>query len=917
MTQVAEPDLRYTEADLPLRRDVRLLGALLGQVIVEQEGEDMLACEEQIRLLSRELRERHAGPEDRQRLHELIGGLDERAQTTMLRAFTMYFSLANLAEQFHRVRRRRQREHADGVPVRESIAEAVHLLSSGDRPVSDEELRAGVERCGLELVFTAHPTESTRRGALAAQLRMAGLLDALDDPRTPAGERKRLEQSLLEEITVLWQTDEVRSKRPRVVDEIRHALWFFEQVLFDDAVEVSRRLEAALPGAKVPLRFGTWIGGDQDGNPNVPADGASIALEMARTLVIARYRDEVRAIAAALSSSRTLVPVAPELVASIRHDEQELPGYTKEIGDQNVDEPYRRKLSLMWRRLANELARSPMGSSQEALQRSVDPHPGDAGYASARAFAADLELVDRSLREAHGDRVADGRLADLRRRVDIFGFHVARMDVRMHARDVRAARAWIEQHDGDDEPGGVAVGHGAGPAPVANAEADADAGRVATRVLETLRNVRAAQERHGAVDTLIVSGTESADDVIAAAQLAARVGLEVLPVPLLETLDDLDRGPEILEDLLASPAMVGRRACEVMVGYSDSAKDGSYLGAQWATWRAQEQLAAVAARHDVELTIFHGRGGTAGRGGGPTYQAIAAQPAGHPPGRLKITEQGETISFKYGLRVLAERNLEGALAATLLAAFPERGEGAAGVSATGDERAMMDELAARSASVYRALVYEDEDFVPFFRSFTPVDELALMQIGSRPARRPEDAAYLAGLRAIPWVFSWTQNRSLLPAWYGAGTALAERAASEGGLAQLRAAYARWPMFRALVDNLEMTLAKASLDIARVYLDLVPDGPGRQRLWPKIEAEFERVRDVVLSVVEADELLDRQPVVQRSIRLRNPYVDPINLIQVELLERYRACAADDPARGGIGKVLARSIAGVAAGLRNTG
>ena len=383
-------------------------------------------------------------------------------------------------------------------------------------------------------------------------------------------------------------------------------------------------------------------------------------------------------------------------------------------------------------------------------------------------------------------------------------------------------------------------------------------------------------------------------------------------VPLFETIADLEAAPGVVDELLDDGRVAPHGRLEVMVGYSDSGKDGGYLAAQWAIWRAQEQLAALAARRGVELTIFHGRGGTTGRGGGPTYAAILAQPPGHPPGRLRVTEQGETISFKYGLPGLAYRNLEAALAATLVSAFPEvaRAEPPPGA------RPRMDELAARALDTYRALVWRDDAFVPFFRAFTPVDELALLEIGSRPARRPAEDDFLGSLRAIPWVFAWTQNRCLLPAWYGCGTALGPALADPALLAELRGLYRDWAFFRTLVDNLEMTLAKSSLEIAGGYLDLVTGGEDRDRLWGRIREEHEATVAAVKEIVEAGELLDRQPVLQRSVQLRNPYVDPMNAIQVELLKRYRNAASDDE-RERFRRPLLRSIAGIAAALRNTG
>ena len=431
----------------------------------------------------------------------------------------------------------------------------------------------------------------------------------------------------------------------------------------------------------------------------------------------------------------------------------------------------------------------------------------------------------------------------------------------------------------------------------------------AERILAAFSAAAEVRERHGprSIDRVIVSMTASAGDVLAAETLAGEAGLDVHAVPLLETIADLRGARDLARELLdASP----RPRLEVMVGYSDSAKDGGYLAANWEIYRAQEELVAVAGELDVELSIFHGRGGSAGRGGGPTYAAVLAQPPGAVSGRLQLTEQGETISFKYGLPGLAERNLEAAVAATLLTAFPE----AAGLAPPNEgARDTMTTLAASSLAAYRALVWEDPAFPPFFRSFTPVDELALLEIGSRPVSRPEAAGHgeLEALRAIPWVFAWTQNRCLLPSWYGCGSAFDDYGVAGDRLDWLRRLYREWPFFRALIENLEMTLAKSSFEIAAGYLDLVPPSADRDRIWGRLSEEHQRTVEAVLAIVEAEALLDRHPVVQRSVRLRNPYVDPMNAIQVELLRAHRA--GDERAI----RPLLRSIAGIAAALRNTG
>jgi len=802
--------------DAPLRRDVRLLGDLLGRVLVEQEGESLLEDVERVRSLARASR---AGS-PHEELQEAVEALPLERQASVLRAFALYFQLANVAEQHHRVRRLRAYKLEERVPA-ESLEDSFARLDG----VPPAELE---RRVSLQLVLTAHPTEATRRTVLASHLRIAALLAELDDPLLAAVRRSEIEASLAGEITAHWQADEVRSRRPRVVDEIRNGHWFFEQSLIDASERLLADYRRHLPDAPAPLRFGTWIGGDADGNPNAGADTITEALERARRLLRLRYRDEVRALAAEIGVSSRLTPVDDELLASIERDEQELNAYADEIGDQNRDEPYRRKLSFMWRRLDAD------------------------AYATADDLAEDLAVIDRSLRGNRGARIADGALAALRRRVELFGLHLAKLDVRTHARDL------VEPDE---------------------------------RIREIPAAIADVRRRHGpqALDTWIVSGTDSADDVRRVHELTDE---PLSVVPLFESVEALRAAPRIYGELLDT---VGCR--EVMVGYSDSAKDAGYLSAQWEIRRALVALAEVARSRGVELTVFHGRGGSAGRGGGPTYDAILAQPQGEPPGRLKLTEQGETIAFKYGLPGLAYRNLEASLAATLLAAVPERTD----VDPPDGAEEVVAALADSSYAAFRTLI-DDAGFVDFFRAFTPVDELALLNIGSRPSRRPEGAEYLASLRAIPWVFAWTQNRCLLPAWYGCGTAFAG-----ADMTELRRLYRDWAFFRTLVNNLEMTLAKSSMEIAREYLTLAAD----DRLWEPIAAEHARAVASVLEIVETDGLLDRQPVVQRSVRLRNPYVDPMNAIQVALLRRHRAgdAAAEPP--------LLRSIAGISAALRNTG
>jgi phosphoenolpyruvate carboxylase len=806
--------------DAPLRANVRLLGEILGRVLAEQEGDAVYRLEERVRLLAR--LGRRGDTAASRSLAETIAALDVETQAVVLRAFTVYFHLANIAEQHHRVRRRRGHEREGGAP-RESLSEALELLERDGVPAGEVAAAAG--RVSVELVLTAHPTEALPRTILEKHRRIAELLDELDDARLTPAERSEREVALAEEITILWQTDEVRSQRPRVVDEIRQALWFLEDSLWDAAADLVAAWRERLPGS--PLRFGTWIGGDLDGNPYAGAETVREAVERGAALVRELLRRDVRALAASWGMSSTLVAADDEVAAV------DLPA------GRNPTEPYRRRLTAIWERL------------------------GADGYGSPEELRGELDLVERSLRAHGGSRVADGGLAALRRRLDVFGLTGPALDLRVHARRLR-----------DDAAGTSAV----------------------------LAEAAALQRRRGseAIDTLIVSMTRSADDVLLAESLAAEAGLVATVVPLLETIDDL-RGAEALtaELLDRSP----RTRLEVMVGYSDSGKDGGVVTAQWEIFRAQERLAWLAGERGIELTVFHGRGGSAGRGGGPTYAAILAQPPHAVDGRLKVTEQGETIAFKYGLPGLARRNLEAAVAATLLTAVPDRiAEAPAGARET------MEAVSGAAGAFYRSVVWDDPQLPRFLRTFTPLDELTLLEIGSRPATRPEATAAgeLEALRAIPWVFAWTQTRCIVPAWLGAGTGLAAVP-----VAELRALFRDWPFFRALVENLEMSLAKSSMGIAERYLELVGDDVLATRVFGTLHDEHDRARDTMLEIAEGRELLDRHAVLQQSIRLRNPYVDPMNAIQVELLKRWRA--GDEAAL----RPLLRSIAGIAAALRNTG
>lgn len=896
----ADPMVNDVVQDEPLRRDVRLLGDLLGRVLVEQSGPELLEIEERLRLLNRELRTNPDGPEAEAREAEvdaIVAGLDRAAIVGVVRAFSIYFQLVNAAEQHHRVRRRRLRDlerERQGRAQAESIAAA--LEACVERGVTPQQVQAVIDRVRIELVATAHPTEITRQSVLDKHRLVHGCLEELDASRSPA-ERRDLIERLLEAITILWQTDHMRAARPRVVDEVHRVLFFFEHVLLDAAAAVQEELERLLQehypqvqADRSVLAFGSWAGGDQDGNPNSTPDMVGRALRRHRDTGVRVLRERVRLLSVQLAISQRMVGISDELDQSIATDEAMMPVAAELVTARNASEPYRRKLSYVWERL--------------------DP-AGEAPYASPAQMLDDLDVIARSLEAHGGERIARRGLARLRRQVAVFGFHVARLDVRQHSGRLRAAAAAVD-----------------GAAATGAAEAE---------VIETFGQVRAAIDQHGpeAAGTVVVSFTNQPEDILAALTLARHADLvreadggdlvsEIDLVPLFETIDDLRRAPGMLRSLLEHPEY--RRNVDargnrqvVMVGYSDSNKDGGYLAANWELFMAQERMADACRLHGVDLTLFHGRGGTASRGGGSTYHAIMGGPLGTLGGRIRITEQGESLSFKYGLPQVAERNLDSVVAAVVERTLQEDMSGGfAERKRVWDE--VVAELAELSMAAYRDLVYDDPGFITYFAQASPIQELGLLNIGSRPAKRPSDRGggelRVEDLRAIPWVFAWTQNRHLLPSWFGVGRALEDfMTRYRGGRDVLREMYVQWPWWTAIIDTCHMTVAKADMRVAGLYADLVTDAALRDRMHGVVVGEYERSAAGLLAVVNHTRLLGDKPFLANSIRLRNPYVDPLHAIQVRLLREFRAADADG--RRDLEHPLLLTISGIAAGLRNTG
>jgi phosphoenolpyruvate carboxylase len=918
------PGVGFEKKDEPLRRDINLLGRALGEVLIEQEGRNLFGAEEEIRLLCKRLRFEYDPALD-ERLRRRIDRMAPAELEKIVRAFSVYFQLVNIAERYHRVRRRRQYESSpESPPQRASLASAISRLR--DEGTSAERLRETLGRLELGLVLTAHPTEALRRGIRRKHVEIGRVLEALESGLLTWRERRQLEEKLVEDITVLWQTDELRARRPEVEGEIRRTLLFFEEPLISATLDVYREFEEELarhfpedppPLGKV-LSYGSWVGGDQDGNPYVGPEMVTTALNLHRDLILKRHLGSVEALAEHMRQSLRLVEVSEELLDSVERDAAMMP----EIDDRSEDpnEIYRRKLLFMARRLEDTLQD---GGSRNA-------------YAGVEEFEADLRLVHRSLLRHGGERIAEGGLRDLMRQAEVFGFHLAKLDVRQESsKIVETVAHLVEPETGEDllemgEEERAALLRRLLTAPHLELPEPEGLPEESKSILETFERIRRAREEFSGspIETFVLSMAHHASDVLCVQLLARRAGLlevddegrcvanHLRVSPLFETVDDLARAPEALRGLLEDPFYRSTLARsedlqEIMLAYSDSGKDSGYVTSNWTLYKAQGTLSSVARKHGVDLRLFHGRGGSAGRGGGPSYEAIKAQPPGTLRGKIRITEQGEVISFKYAARGLARRNLDTTLAAVLEASLA----GEEGVLDPGWVE-KIEEISTTARSAYRSLVYENEEFLEFFSKASPIRELPMFNMGSRPARRVQSPD-VESLRAIPWVFAWTQNRYLLPSWYGAGTALSSHLADDAGAQTLREMYLEWPFFRTLISFMEMALAKCDLRIAKTYAGLVEDEQVRTKIWKLISEEHTACVEAVLDLTGHRNLLDDSPVLQRSIRLRNPYVDPLSYIQVSLLRRLRSLPEDSPERESVVYPLLRTISGISSGMLNTG
>ena len=905
-----------------LSEQIHLLGDLLGQTIVEQEGQAPFDLVEEVRALAKAHR---LGDEaSGERLLRRVEALPLPEARGLVKAFSSYFKLVNLAEDQERVRvvRRREREaHASGASAVETIAAAVRELR--DSGVAAAEMQALLDRLLIMPVFTAHPTEAKRRTILTKLAHIADLLRALDFADPTPEERRAALEDLREVIVSLWQTEETRAYKPDVMDEVRNGLFYLETVLYDLAPEVVRSLERAVaahyPAARVSgsfLRFGSWMAGDRDGNPLVTTPVTEQALRAHNDLALRLLRRGIERLHGHLSTTDS-VGVDRELIASLQQDAAVFPDEARRAEERYARQPYRQKLLYVYRKLGVTLE-----ASARAWRADHRPRPG--AY-DASELLLDLELLQSSLRRHHGERLADGRLGTLLRQARIFGFHLASLDLRQHsARHASALAEVMARYGlasgfadaGEEERSRALTAEILAGRPFAPHRLDFSA--ETNETVDLLRMVRRAHERIGpaAIETYVISMTRGPSDLLAVLLLARDAGVSdrLDIVPLFETVADLHGAPATMERLFENPAYARHlaargRAQTIMVGYSDSNKDGGYLTANWELQLAQRRLAAVCRRHGVALTLFHGRGGTVGRGGGPTNRAVLAQPPESVAGRLRLTEQGESITNRYANPALARRHLEQLVHAVLVAS----GRPQAGTPAGAWEQAT-NELSQRAEAAYRALVHETPALVRYLHYATPLEEIGRLNIGSRPSRR--GAGGLADLRAIPWVFSWTQSRVTLPGWYGLGSAIASWAGEdEARWRLLGTMYREWAFFKTLVDNAQLAIRGADMLIARVYSTLAAPAD-REAVFGPLEQEYRRTEAALCRLTGQRDLLDDAPWLQRSIRVRNPYIDPMNYVQVALLRRLRAEPSAAEAEG-IRDAVRLSVNGIAAGLRNTG
>jgi phosphoenolpyruvate carboxylase len=911
------------DKDGPLRDDIRLLGRLLGDTVRTQEGEAVFELVERIRQTAiRFHRDEDEGA--RSELDSILTSLSRAPAIQIIRAFSYFSHLANIAEDQHHIRRTRAHAMAGSAPREGSFAAALEKIRRAG--LAGARLRDVFARAFICPVLTAHPTEVRRKSNLDREREIAALLDYRDRTRLTPGEQAECEEQLRRAILTLWQTRILRDTRLNVIDEVTNGLSYYDYTFLDELPRLFGEVEDTLAATDAAwksvelasfFRMGSWIGGDRDGNPFVTAEALRQALGRQSERVTAFYLEELHALGAELSLHTRLVSVSDEVMA--------LAARSPDHSPHRKDEPYRRAISGLYARLA---ATSRRLGHADARRRTAEAP----AYDGPAQFLDDLTVLKRSL-EANGSAaLARGPLRRLRRAVDIFGFHLAGLDMRqnsdVHGRVVaelfEKARPGIA-YKALDEPARIALLAEEIGTPRLLASPFLDYSAETASELAILREAAEAHRRYGpaSVPNYVISKADAVSDVLEVALLLKEVGLmrpnggglALNIVPLFETIADLSAAGGVMDALLALPAYAGLlesrdRLQEVMLGYSDSNKDGGYITSGWELYKAEIELVEVFRRHDVRLRLFHGRGGSVGRGGGPSYQAILAQPAGAVQGTIRITEQGEVIAAKYSNPELGRRNLETLVAATLEATLLHAGDPAP----RQDYLEAMEALSDHAYRAYRGLVYETDGFEAYFWESTVISEIAQLNIGSRPASRT-NSRRIEDLRAIPWVFGWAQCRLMLPGWYGFGSAVEAFQAERGdaGTALLREMARDWPFFSALLSNVDMVLSKSDIAIASRYAGLVEDEALRKAIFPRLRREWQSSIAMLLAVTGQSALLEGNPLLARSIRHRFPYLDPLNHLQVELLKRHRAGDGDERVVRGIHL----TINGIAAGLRNSG
>ncbi|HEY9313560.1 phosphoenolpyruvate carboxylase [Williamsia sp.] len=927
---VPRPEPGSTDRELtePLREDIRLLGGILGQIVRKHAGEATFDLVEKARVESFRVRRSEI---DRAELEELFRDIDVADAISVIRAFSHFALLANLAEDIHRERRRAIHVRAGDPPQDSSLAATYRKLDSAG--LADEQVGKALADATVVPVITAHPTETRRRTVFEVQHRITELMRFAGRTELTPDERNDVNVALNRQILTLWETALIRLERLQIQDEIEVGLRYYDAGFFEVIPRINAELRAWLqqhyPAAGIAddpmLRMGSWIGGDRDGNPFVTGEIVGMATRRAAETAVSHHLSELTLLAQELSLSSRLTAVSDAVLA--------LGGV--ERGTTDADEPYRKALRAIRARLSATAARL-FDDRFVAVNDGGFPPDGADSYADAAQLLADLDLIDVSLRANSDDELADDRLLTLRESVRAFGFHLSGLDMRQnsdtHEEVVAELLAWAGVHPDYlslDEPQRVEILTAelsnrrplTGPA--------AELSELANKELDIVRAAAAAVSAYGpeAVPNYIISMCTSVSDLFEALVLLKESGLfdpgspdtppssSVRVVPLFETIEDLQQGAQTILAALQIPlfrALVDQQGSmqEIMLGYSDSNKDGGYLAANWALYRAELDLVEAAEKAGIRLRLFHGRGGTVGRGGGPSYDAILAQPPGAVQGSLRITEQGEVIAAKYAEPVIARRNLETLLSATIESSLLDtEGLGAEAESAY----AVLDELAALARKSYSELVHETPGFVEYFVNSTPLSEIGSLNIGSRPASRKQTEK-ISDLRAIPWVLSWSQSRVMLPGWYGTGAAFEQWIGDdEHRLETLTHYYEQWPFFRTVMSNMAQVMAKSDMGLAEHYSRLVPDEALREKVFGMITAEHERTTAMYFKITKTDDLLADNPALKRSVFNRFPYLEPLNHLQVELLRRYRGGDDSDLVRRGI----QLTMNGLATALRNSG